>query len=37
MKNITGVRWIENNTGLVNIIEHPIWMGIHEDDEGNSI
>lgn len=37
MKNVTGVRWIQNNTGLVHILEHPIWMGIHEDEEGNSI
>lgn len=37
MKNVTGVRWIQNNAGLVHILEHPIWMGIHEDEEGNSI
>ena len=37
MKNVTGVRWIQNNNGLVHILEHPIWMGIHEDEEGNSI
>ena len=36
-KNITGVIWVQGNTGLVHIIEHPLWEGIHQDEDGNTI
>ena len=36
-KNITGVRWVPGNNGLVHIIEHPLWEGIQQDDEGNTV
>ena len=36
-QNITGVRWVPGNNGLVHILEHPIWTFRHEDDEGNTI
>jgi hypothetical protein len=36
-KNITGVRWVQGNTGLVHIIEHPLWEGVHQDEDGNTI
>lgn len=36
-KNITGVRWVPGNNGLVHIIKHPIWEGIHQDEEGNTV
>lgn len=36
-ENITGLRWIKNNTGDVQILEHPIWTQISYDDEGNEL
>ena len=37
LRNVSGVRWVPGNTGLVHIIEHPIWLGVYEDEEGNTI
>jgi hypothetical protein len=37
MRNVSGVRWVPGESGLVHIVEHPLWIGRHEDDEGNSI
>ena len=36
-ENITGLRWIKNNTGDIQIIEHPIWTQISYDEEGNEL
>lgn len=36
-ENITGLRWIKNNTGDVQIIEHPIWTQVSYDEEGNEL
>lgn len=36
-ENITGLRWIKNNNGDVQIIEHPIWTQVSYDDEGNEL
>lgn len=36
-ENITGLRWIKNNTGDVQIIEHPIWTQTSYDEEGNEL
>lgn len=36
-ENITGLRWIKNNTGDIQIIEHPIWTQVSYDEEGNEL
>ena len=36
-ENITGLRWIKNNSGDVQIIEHPIWTQVSYDEEGNEL
>lgn len=36
-ENITGLRWIKNNNGDVQIIEHPIWTQVSYDEEGNEL
>lgn len=36
-ENITGLRWIKNSTGDVQILEHPIWTQVSYDDEGNEL
>ena len=36
-ENITGLKWIKNNTGDVQIIEHPIWTQVSYDEEGNEL
>ena len=36
-ENITGLRWINNNTGDIQIIEHPIWTQVSYDEEGNEL
>lgn len=36
-ENITGLRWIKNNTGNIQIIEHPIWTQVSYDEEGNEL
>ena len=36
-ENITGLRWIKNNTGDVQIIEHPIWTQVSYDEDGNEL
>lgn len=36
-ENITGLRWIKNNSGDVQIIEHPIWTQASYDEEGNEL
>lgn len=36
-ENITGLRWIKNNTGDIQIIEHPIWTQASYDEEGNEL
>lgn len=36
-ENITGLRWIKNNSGDVQIIEHPIWIQVSYDEEGNEL
>lgn len=36
-ENITGLRWIKNNSGDVQIIEHPIWAQVSYDEEGNEL
>lgn len=34
--NITGVRWIPDNRGLINIIEHPLWEIKDNSESGDS-
>lgn len=36
-ENITGLKWIKNNNGDVQIIEHPIWTQVSYDEEGNEL
>lgn len=36
-ENITGLRWIKNNNGDVQIIEHPIWTQVSYDEDGNEL
>lgn len=36
-ENITGLRWIKNNNGDMQIIEHPIWTQVSYDEEGNEL
>lgn len=36
-ENITGLRWIKNNNGDVQIMEHPIWTQVSYDEEGNEL
>lgn len=36
-ENITGLRWIKNNNGGVQIIEHPIWTQVSYDEDGNEL
>ena len=36
-ENITGLRWIKNNSGDVQIIEHPIWTQTSYDEDGNEL
>lgn len=36
-ENITGLRWIKNNNGDVQIIEHPIWTQTSYDEDGNEL
>ena len=36
-ENITGLRWIKNNSGDIQIIEHPIWTQVSYDEEGNEL
>lgn len=36
-ENITGLRWIKNNTGDIQIIEHPIWTQVSYDEDGNEL
>lgn len=36
-ENITGLRWIKNNSGDVQIIEHPIWTQVSYDEDGNEL
>lgn len=36
-ENITGLRWIKNNSGDVQIIEHPIWTQASYDEEGDEL
>ena len=36
-ENITGLRWIKNNTGDIQIIEHPIWTQTSYDEDGNEL
>lgn len=36
-ENITGLRWVKNNTGDIQIIEHPIWTQVSYDEEGNEL
>lgn len=36
-ENITGLKWIKNNNGDVQIIEHPIWTQVSYDGEGNEL
>lgn len=36
-ENITGLKWIKNNNGDVQIIEHPIWTQASYDEEGNEL
>lgn len=36
-ETITGLRWIKNNSGDVQIIEHPIWTQVSYDEEGNEL
>lgn len=36
-ENITGLRWIKNNNGDVQIIEHPIWTQASYDEDGNEL
>ena len=36
-ENITGLRWIKNNNGDVQIIEHPIWTQVSYEEEGNEL
>lgn len=36
-ENITGLRWIKNNSGDVQIIEHPIWTQVSYDEGGNEL
>ena len=36
-ENITGLKWIKNNSGDVQIIEHPIWTQVSYDEEGNEL
>ena len=36
-ENITGLKWIKNNTGDIQIIEHPIWTQVSYDEEGNEL
>ena len=36
-ENITGLRWIKNNSGDVQIIEHPIWTQVSYNEEGNEL
>lgn len=36
-ENITGLRWIKNNIGDIQIIEHPIWTQVSYDEEGNEL
>lgn len=36
-ENITGLRWIKNNNGDVQIIEHPIWTQVSYDEQGNEL
>lgn len=36
-ENITGLRWIKNNNGDVQIIEHPIWTQTSYDENGNEL
>lgn len=36
-ENITGLRWIKNNNGDVQIIEHPIWTQTSYDEDCNEL
>lgn len=36
-ENITGLRWIKNNNGDVQILEHPIWTQTSYDEDGNEL
>lgn len=36
-ENITGLRWIKNNNGDIQIIEHPIWTQTSYDEDGNEL
>ena len=36
-ENITGLKWIKNNNGDVQIIEHPIWTQVSYNEEGNEL
>lgn len=36
-ENIIGLKWIKNNNGDVQIIEHPIWTQVSYDEEGNEL
>lgn len=36
-ENITGLRWVKNNTGDIQIIEHPIWTQVSYNEDGNEL